>query len=91
MRLGPEVDASGVLANGQTFANLTEYKNLLLEHDDVLARNVVRQLVIYATGAGIRFSDRDDIDTIVSKTESSKHGMRSLIQEIVASSLFQSK
>ena len=91
MRLGPEVDASGVLANGQTFANLTEYRNLLLEHDDVLARNVVRQLVIYATGAGIRFSDRDDIAAIVFKTEGSKHGMRSLIQEIVASSLFQSK
>lgn len=91
MRLGPEVDASGELANGQKFADLSEYRNLLLEKDDVLANNMVRQLMIYATGAGIRFSDRAGIDAIVARTESSKHGMRSLIQEIVASKLFQSK
>jgi Protein of unknown function (DUF1592)/Protein of unknown function (DUF1588)/Protein of unknown function (DUF1587)/Protein of unknown function (DUF1585)/Protein of unknown function (DUF1595)/Planctomycete cytochrome C len=91
MRLGSEVDASGVLDNGQTFADLNSYRKLLLDQEDVLARNVVRQLMIYSTGAGIRFSDRPAIDAIIAKAEASKYGMRSMIQEVVASSLFQAK
>ena len=91
IRLGSEVDASGILANGQEFADLNGFRKLLLDHENVLARNVARQLMIYATGEGIRFSDRDDINDIVANTKNSKYGMRSIIQEIVASKLFQSK
>ena len=47
--------------------------------------------MIYATGAGVRFSDREAIDGIVAKTKMTKHGLRSLVQEVVASELFQTK
>ena len=91
IRLGSEVDASGELADGQKFADLNGYRALLLKNEDALARNVARQLLIYATGAGIRFSDRNAIDAIIAKTKPSKHGIRSLVQEVVASELFQTK
>ena len=91
IRLGSEVDASGELADGQKFADLNGYRALLLKDEDALARNVARQLIIYATGAGIRFSDRNAIEGIVAKTKASNHGIRSLVHEVVASELFQTK
>ena len=89
--LGAPVDASGVLPDGQTFADLNSYRELLLKDEDNLARNLARQLMIYATGAGIRFSDRQAIEDIIRKTKPSKHGLRTLLHEVVASELFQTK
>jgi len=91
MRLGSAVDASGELADGGTFTDINGLRELLLKDEDALARNVVRQLMIYATGAGVRFSDREAIDAIVAKTRTSQHGLRSIVEAVVASELFQTK
>ena len=60
---------------------------LLLRDEDALAR----QLLIYATGTGLRFSDRPAIEAIIAKTKPTHHGLRSLVEEVVASELFQTK
>jgi len=91
LRLGSEVDATGALADGRSFTDINGLRELLLKDEDALARNVARQLMIYATGAGIRFADREAIDRIVAKTKATKHGLRSLVHEVVASDLFQTK
>ena len=91
LRLGSEVDATGELADGRKFTDVNGLRALLLADEDALARNLARQLLIYATGAGIRFSDRPGIEAIISKTKPAHHGLRSLVQEVVASELFQSK
>jgi hypothetical protein len=88
---GPAVDAAGQTAEGRPFANVAEFKRLLLADRRAIARNVVSQLVTYATGAPIGFADRADVERVLDKTESSQYGMRSLIHEIVQSPLFQSK
>lgn len=88
MRLGSPVDASGELADGRTFQDINELRVLLLKDEDALARNVVRQFLTYATGRAPRFGDRDEIEAIVSKTKPSHHGLRTIIEHIVASSLF---
>lgn len=91
IRLGSKVDATGTLADGRRFEDINGLRQLLLQDEDALARNIARQLLIYATGAGIRFSDREAIDAIVTKTKPTQHGLRSLVQEVVASELFQTK
>ena len=91
VRLGAEVDASGTLADGRSFHDIEELKKLLLADEDAIAKSLAQQIVVYATGSGIRFSDRDDIDAIVKKAKPSQHGLRSLIKEIVQSDLFHLK
>lgn len=91
LRLGSEVDATGELADGRKFTDVNSLRALLLADPDALARNLARQLMIYATGAGIRFSDRAALDGIVARTRTTQHGLRSLVQEVVASELFQTK
>jgi cytochrome c553 len=88
MRLGPQVDASGELIGGSKFKDINELRSLLLKDEDALARNVVRQFLTYATGRAPRFVDRDEIEAILSKTKPSQHGLRTIIEQIVASPLF---
>ena len=63
-KLGPAVDASGVLAGGREFKNVNEFKQLLIEREDQVARNLTKNLLTYATGAGIEFADRDVVERI---------------------------
>jgi hypothetical protein len=89
--LGPSVDPSGELPDGRRFQNVRELRELLVQDDEQLARNLVRQLIVYATGAPIRFSDRPQIAKILAHTQSSGYGVRSLIHEIVQSDVFLNK
>jgi hypothetical protein len=85
------VDATGELPDGRAFRDVRELKKHLLSDEPAIARNLARQLVIYATGAPVRFADRAPIDTIVRNTQDSGFGVRSLVHAIVQSELFRHK
>jgi hypothetical protein len=85
------VDCAGELPDGRAFKDIREFKRLLLKDEIPLARNMVKQLSIYATGAPIRFSDREAIEKIVQRAASHEFGLRTLVHEIVQSDLFQMK
>jgi hypothetical protein len=90
-RLGKPVDASGVMATGEKFRDVTEFKRLLLQDRRQIARNLTKQLVTYATGAPPGFADRAEIERILDAAERDGSGMRSLIYRIIESRLFTSK
>ena len=90
-RLGLPVDTSGELADGRKFAGIRELKQELLADPDQLARNLAQQLVIYATGAPVRFSDRPQLAQILARGKADGYGVRALIHEIVRSDLFLNK
>jgi len=85
------VDSSGELPDGRRFRDIREFKKLLLDNEEQLARNLTQQLVVYATGAPIRFSDRQAIAKIVARRKAEEYGVRSLVHEIVQSDLFLNK
>ena len=85
------VDASGELPDGRTFADVRELKRLLLADERAIARNVVKQLVVYATGAPVRFVDRPAVEKILDRAKARGYGVRSLVHEIVQSDLFLNK
>jgi len=88
---GLPVDPSGELPDGRKFADVREFKRLLLENEKLLARNLARQLTVYATGAPVRFGDRAQIEQILEHASSSHYGVRSLVHEVVQSELFLNK
>jgi hypothetical protein len=88
---GPEVDPGDVLPDGRQFHDIDEFKNLLLENKDQLARGLTEKLVAYSTGAAPAAADKPAVETIVANIRNKNYGFRSLIQEIVQSPLFQSK
>ena len=90
-RLGARVDASGELADGRAFSDMDELKKLLLDEQETVARNLVNNLLAYATGAGVTFSDRAAVETILQRAKPSAYGLRTLVHEVVQSPLFQCK
>lgn len=88
---GPSVDASGALPDGRKFSGIAEFKSLLMTQEQQIATCVTEKLLTYGTGAGAQFADRAAIATILSKAAAKKHGLRSLVHEIVQSDVFQSK
>ena len=91
MRLNQAVDASGQLPTGEPFKDFVGFQSLLLKNREAIAENMVRQLLIYATGSEPHYSDRREIVRILEETKPSEHGLSSLIDAIVHSELFLTK
>jgi mono/diheme cytochrome c family protein len=88
---GLPVDASGSLNDGRAFKDVRDFKQLLLKDEAQLARNLTRQLSVFATGAPVRFNDRARIEAIVQKARGTQYGVRTLIDELIQSELFLNK
>ena len=80
-----------MLPDGRKFHDIDEYKKLLLDDKDQLARALTEKLLAYSTGAAPAKADKPEIETIVSHVRDQKYGFKSLIHEIVQSPMFQSK
>ena len=85
------VDSAGDLPDGRPFKDVRELKKLLVQDEGPIARNLVQQLTIFATGAPARFSDRAEIEKILGQAKASQYGVRGIVHEIVQSELFRNK
>jgi hypothetical protein len=90
VRQGGNVDPSGQLTDGRTFTDIDGLKKLLLDRKDDVARNLTNKLMTYATGAGVSFADRAAVEDILKKA-GPEDGLRTLVEEVVQSPLFQTK
>ncbi len=88
---GPRVDPSGVTEDGQPFQNIDDFREFLLRDTDQLARALTTKLVTYATGGAPTKADRPEIEAIVARVRDKHYGFRSLLHEVVQSSMFQNK
>lgn len=85
---GLPVDATGTLPTGETFNGIREFKALLKRDSERVARGVTEKLLTYGLGRGLGFSDRATVQHIVERTREKNYGLRSLVQEVVASEAF---
>lgn len=85
------VDASGTLPDGRRFQDIRELKRLLASDERQVARNLVSQLIVFATGAPVQFSDRPKIERILDRAAKEGYGVRSLVENIVTSDVFRNK
>lgn len=90
-KLAQTVDCSGHLLDDREFNDINELKRILVANPRQLARNLVRRLIVYATGAPIGFGDRTEVERILDESAESDFGVRTLIREVVQSRLFLQK
>jgi hypothetical protein len=88
---GPAVDPSDALPDGRRFRNIDDYKKLILEDRDQLARNLAEKLLAYGTGAVPSDMDSSEIEIIVNRLRDKNYGFKELIHQVVQSPLFQCK
>ena len=90
-RQGPPVDASGVLAGGQTFDGPREFKRLLRKEAPFVARNLAAKLVTFATGHHTEPGDVLALDRVVAEAAKRDLGLRTLILAAIGSEIFRNK
>ncbi len=90
-RLAMEVDAGGQTSSGDSFKDIYDFKQILLQNERQIARNAVERLVAYSTGTAVGFADRAEVESILDKHEAEGFGLRDLVISIVSSNTFQRK
>ena len=88
---GRKVDPADVLADGERFADIDQFKQLLLRDKPRLAGAMAAKLVTYATGRVPQPADREAMAALVTAVVAKNFGLRSLVHEIVQSGIFQNK
>ena len=88
---GLKVDPADTLPDCRQFANIDEFKQLLLADKDQLARALTTKLLTYATGAAPSDADGPQIEVLVAKIREKNYGLRTLVHEVVQSPLFRRK
>jgi hypothetical protein len=90
-KLGPVVDASGVLPDGRSFKDIGEFQDILAADTNRLLTNLARQFAVYGTGRPVSFSDRAELAGLIAAAQKKGGGIRTLIQEFTQSRLFQTR
>ncbi len=87
-----EIDASGVLPDGQTFNGPAEMREILLTTGrDEFARCVTEKMLTYALGRGVEPSDSRYVDQITQALSEGQYKFSSLISAIIQSEPFQKR
>jgi hypothetical protein len=89
--LAKPVEAFGETSAGEAFADIDEYKKILLRDPNQIARNLAEKLLVYSTGSPIEFADRRSVEKIVKAAREDNYGFRTLLHAVIQSPVFQSK
>jgi len=84
---GP-VEAGGKLPDGRSFRDVRELKALLAANPRQLARNLLHQWTVYATGTPVRFGDRPEIEAMLDACAGAEYRVKDLMLALVESRIF---
>jgi hypothetical protein len=82
------VDTAGRLKDGRVFRDIGDLKAILAADSRQLARNLLHQFTVYATGTPVRFSDRAEIEAILDSCTANDYRVGDLLQGLVQSRIF---
>jgi hypothetical protein len=83
-----KIDASGALADGRVFRDVRELKAMFAAQPRQLARNLLQQWTVFATGTPVRFSDRPEIERILKECAGRGYRTRDLLDGLIQSRIF---
>lgn len=82
------VDASGQLADGRNFNDIHALKAIFKANPRQLARNLLQQFTLYATGTPVRFADRREIESMLDACAKNDYRVSDLLHALVQSKIF---
>jgi hypothetical protein len=82
------VDASGQLADGRGFKDVHALKAIFKSDPRQLARNLLHQFTVYATGTPVRFGDRREIESILDACAGNEYRAGDLLRALAQSRIF---
>jgi mono/diheme cytochrome c family protein len=86
---GRDIDPSGELPGGRTFAGPAELKSLLSQRKEDFTRCLTEKMFVYALGRGLTGADRREVQRVVEALDRDGGRFSTLIVEIVRSYPFR--
>lgn len=87
----PAVNASGMLPDGRPFNNSVEFKRLLIEDRDKVARAFIEHLCTYALRRVLTVDDQDAVQAIVDAAKQRQFRVRDIVRAVALSELLRSR
>lgn len=87
--VGKEVESDGKLLTNESFADIHELKAILAKRPRQLARNLLHQFTLYATGTPVRFSERAEIEQILDHCQPAGYRVGDLLRAFCASQIMR--
>lgn len=85
---GPAVQTADEWHGVGRFASFQEFRDLVKQREHLVTENLAHQLATFALGRAPTFADREPLRAIAEKVRKSKAGMKTLVLDLVSSSVF---
>jgi hypothetical protein len=86
-----EVDASGILFDGNEFKSTDQFRSYFLKHSERVVHTVTEKVLTYALGRGLEYYDQPTVRQIVRNIAADDYVWSSLILAVIKSTPFQNR
>jgi hypothetical protein len=87
----PVIDPSGMLPDGRAFKDSVQFKRLLLEDREQIARAFIEQLCTYALRRVLTVDDQDDLKAIEVEAKKNEYRIQDIIRAVAQSDLLRKR
>jgi hypothetical protein len=87
----PLVDPSGEMPDGRAFKDASEFKSLLLEDRDEVARAFIEHLCTYGLRRVLSFDDQDDLNAIQAEAKKNEYRIKDIVRAVAMSELMRKR
>jgi hypothetical protein len=87
----PLVNPAGEMPDGRAFKDANEFKRLLLEDRDTVARAFIEHLCTYGLRRVLSFDDEDDINAIAAEARKSEYRIKDIVRAVAMSNLMRKR
>ena len=87
----PLINPAGVMPDGRNFKNANEFKQLLLEDREKLARAFIEHLCTYGLRRALAFDDQDDLKAIEFEAKKNQYQIKDIIRAVAQSDLMRKR
>lgn len=87
----PLIDPSGVLPDGRSFNDSVQFKQLLLEDRNQIARAFIEHLCTYALRRVLTVDDQDDLLAIEAEAKKNQYRVKDIVRAVALSDLIRKR
>jgi hypothetical protein len=87
----PLIDPSGVMSDGRTFKDAADFKRLLLEDRDTVARAFIEHLCTYGLRRVLTVDDEDELNAIQTEAKKSDYRIKDIVRSVALSDLMRKR